>query len=102
MRQRLEALARYETSGLFNGPKVNAFSSALWGDPNSVVIDAWMYRACREDRPTVKAFRRATQRVKATATGLRWPPAETQAAIWMGARAYCGYATDYLPLEMKG
>jgi hypothetical protein len=102
MKQRLAALARYETSGLFNGPKVNAFSAALRGDPDAIVIDAWMYRAARESRTTPKAYRETAARIQDTADVLGWPAAETQAAIWQGARAFVGYAQGYKPMILEG
>jgi len=100
MRQRQRALTRYKLTGTFGGPKVNAFSKALRGDPHAVVIDAWMYRALRESRTTAKSYREAADKVRTVADLLGWPAAETQAAIWMGARAYVGYANDYRPMVM--
>ena len=102
MRQRLQALARYETSGIFNGPKVNAFASALQGDPDAVVIDAWMYRAAREKRTTAKSYRDTAAKIQRVAIRLGWPPAETQAAIWQGARAFVGFADGYRPMVLEG
>lgn len=100
MSQRLQALARYETCGAFNGPKVNAFAEALRGDPDAVVVDAWMYRAACESRYTAKTYRETAHKVKQCANGLGWPAAETQAAIWQGARAFVGYAQGYQPLTL--
>jgi len=102
MRQRLEALARYETSGVFNGPKVNAFSAALQGDPDAIVIDAWMYRAVRERRTTAKAYRDTSSLIAACAQELGWPGREAQAAIWQGARMFVGYADGYKPMRLEG
>lgn len=102
MKQRQAALERYKVTGVFNGPKVNAFAKALRGDPDAVVIDAWMYRALREGRTTPKAYREASAKVRAVARRLGWRPAETQAAIWAGARAYVGYASEYSPMDLGG
>jgi hypothetical protein len=102
MRQRLAALAKYETSGLFNGPKVNAFSAALQGDPDAIVVDAWMYRAAREQRTTARSYRETAARISDVAAALSWPAAECQAAIWQGARAFVGYAQGYQPMNLAG
>ena len=102
MRQRLKALATYRETGKFNGPKVNAFSAALRGDPNAIVVDAWMYRAAREKRTTAKAYRETAALIQDTANMLGWPAAETQAAIWQGARSFVGYAEGYQPMRLEG
>jgi hypothetical protein len=97
---RIDALGRYERSGVFGGPKVNAFSAALQGDSNAVVVDAWMFRAAREKRTTPKAYLHVAQQVIECAYALEWPVAETQAAIWQGARAFVGYHSGYAPMVM--
>jgi hypothetical protein len=102
MRQRLAALAEYETSGLFNGPKVNAFSSALRGDTDAVVIDAWMYRAVGETTYTPKTYKHTAGLLRAVANQLGWPPSETQAAVWKAARAFVGYREEYSPMSFAG
>lgn len=104
MKQRLHALARYEASGIFNGPKVNAFSAALAGDPNAVVIDAWMVRLFLDDPKqalTPKTYRAVADKVRGVASRLGWSPAETQASLWCGARSLCGFADSYSPLSME-
>jgi len=100
MRQRLHALARYEASGIFTGPKVTAFAAALDGDPDAIVIDAWMYRLFNEPRRTAKAYRDVSALVAGVASELGWRAAETQAALWCGARALCGYTDSYSPLTI--
>ena len=103
MRARVKAARAYSQSGVFGGPKVNAFSAALRGDPEAIVIDAWMYRAVGETRTTPKAYRETAYKVLQCAHGLGWSPAETQAAIWQGAREYVGYHTDgYAPMDLRG
>lgn len=102
MKQRQRALTGYRLTGTFGGPKVNAFSQALRGDPEAVVIDAWMYRALRDPRKSKRSYTEAVIKVRAVADRLGWPAAETQAAIWMGARSYVGYAHDYRPMDMTG
>lgn len=101
MRARVKALQAYASSGVFNGPKINAFAQALRGDPDAVVVDAWMFRAAREQRTTPKAYREVCHKVRQAANGLGWPAAECQAAIWQGAREYVGYHTDgYAPMRL--
>lgn len=103
MQARVKAATAYRLSGSFGGPKVNAFAAALRGDPSAVVVDAWMYRAAREHRVTPKSYREVAHRVSQAANGLGWPAAETQAAIWQGAREYVGYHTDgYAPMDLGG
>ena len=102
MKARLTALARYESSGVFNGPKVNAFSAALMGDGGAVVVDAWMYRLANEPRRTAKSYRDVSSWVASIADALGWPNAETQAALWCGARSLCGFGDSYSPLMMEG
>lgn len=100
MRARLDALARYETSGIFTGPKVTAFADALDGDSSATVIDAWMFRLFNSQKRGAKQYREVANKVKAVALELGWPNAETQAALWCGARALCGYTNSYSPLEV--
>ena len=102
MGQRIAALATYRETGKFNGPKVNAFSAALRGDPGAIVVDAWMYRAAREKRTTAKAYRETARLIQDTADVLGWPAAECQAAIWQGARSFVGYAHGYQPMQLAG
>lgn len=102
MRARVKAARKYGETGTFGGPKVNAFAAALRGDENAVVVDAWMYRAAREQRVTAKAYREVSAKVVETADALGWPPAETQAAIWQGARAFVGYYDGYAPMNLRG
>ncbi len=97
---RVSALAKYERTGLFGGPKVNAFSAALQGDAGAVVVDAWMFRAAREKSTTPKAYLHVAQQVIECAYALQWPTSETQAAIWTGARAFVGYHTEYAPMVL--
>ena len=101
MRSRVKALAAYERTGAFNGPKVNAFSKALQGDPNAVVVDAWVVRALGHgDAAKGPGYERIADRVRSLAKGLGWPPAETQAALWCGTRSLVGYGGDYGDLRM--
>lgn len=103
MQSRVQALQQYEASGVFHGPKVNAFSRALQGDVDSVVIDAWMIRLLgQQQRLTPKRYKGLVATVKGVATRLGWHPSETQAALWVGARKLCGYSDSYSPLKLGG
>ena len=104
MKARLAALARYESSGAFNGPKVNAFSRALQGDGDAVVVDAWMVRLFNMPSKglTEKGYEHAASIVRGVAVELGWQASETQAALWCGARALVGYSDSYSPLLMGG
>ena len=99
MNGRRVALARYESGLGFKGPKVTAFSAALQGDPESIVIDAWILRAFNlTARPA--DLRTARRIIRGAASRLSWANAETLAAIWVGVRAACGFADAYSPLIM--
>jgi hypothetical protein len=102
MAQRLEALARYEYSGVFNGPKVTAFSRALQGDDSATVVDAWMFRLFNLDSTKPKAYEKASATVARVSRLLGWRNAETQAALWCGARSLCGFTDSYSPIAIRG
>lgn len=101
MSDRVRALAKYEETGSFGGLKVNAFSRALQGDPDAVVVDVWMIRAYGRaeewvtDRGhvnvTPKRYRLIRSLIRGTATRSGMSPAAAQAAIWTGIRARYGY-----------
>jgi hypothetical protein len=89
---RIRALQKYERTGEFYGPKVTAFSKALQGDLNAVVVDTWMFKAFNQEVTDNKKIHRHIVTVtRATATRLGWAPAEAQAAIWSGIRKQCGF-----------
>jgi len=102
MGARVDALDKYERTGVFSGPKVNAFKLALLGDSRACVIDSWMYRVAGDERyPGKLAYIDACDRVRACAEQLGWPIAETQAAIWTGVRRLVGFP-DVPSLTMPG
>lgn len=95
MRARVRALRQYEGTGRFGGSKVNAFSLALQGDPDAVVLDVWMGRAMNlHEKLTPKRYREASTKVRATATRLGWQAREAQAAIWTQVRAENGWTNQ--------
>jgi hypothetical protein len=99
MLQRQRALAEYENTGRFGGNKVNAFSKALQGDANAVVIDAWILRLWGiKAISTDLQYRRLATRLRLVASALHWPAAEAQAALWCGTRSLCGFTDTYSPL----
>jgi hypothetical protein len=100
MKARLVALAKYETTGVFTGPKVTAFSAALQGDSEAVVVDAWVYRLLGV-KPSRQSYGRSAAVVVEVSQSLGWQPAETQAALWCGARALCGLNDKYSPINME-
>jgi hypothetical protein len=101
MRQRVEALWRYERDGVVRGPKVSAFARALRGDDGAVVVDTWVLRAYGLST-RASDLRTAERRIRALAGHLGWPPAATQAALWVGTRAACGFTDAVSPLLMTG
>lgn len=88
------ALAHFEATGQIRGPKTSAFKAALLGDPEAVVVDIWAARALQiadDGRLEGKRYVEAVDKIRRVARRLRWPPAETQAAIWTGVRARFGF-----------
>jgi hypothetical protein len=84
------ALAHYERTGRIRGPKTRAFSDAIQGDPDALVLDVWMSRALGVPQSrlfTKDVHGKAVARVGRVARRLGWTVAETQAAIWAGAIA---------------
>jgi hypothetical protein len=81
------SLAHYEEAGVIRGPKTSAFSRALQGAPDALVLDTWMAKAL--DVPhaqvtNVKQTRMARRRVGVVAKLLDISIRDTQAAIWAG------------------
>lgn len=91
MRSTRVALAHYAATGEIRGPKTSAFARALRGDTDAVVVDVWVWRAMGRAPGGIGAYRAAERTLRRVARSLGWPPAETQAAIWVGVRARHGY-----------
>jgi hypothetical protein len=99
MQARLDALAHYEETGILKGPKINAFSRALRGDPDACVVDVWIFRAFGLISTHYANYVRAEKRVARAANRVGWAVAETQAAIWAGTREVCGFS-NHSPMNM--
>lgn len=100
MRSRVVALEKYEETGEFKGPKVNAFAKALKGDPEACVVDAWIFRAFGMESTHYANYVRAEKKLKRASIRLMWSVAETQAAVWVGTRDACGFS-NHEPLRLK-
>ena len=82
-----QSVSHWECTGEIRGPKTSAFSRALKGDKNAVVLDVWICRAigCPHELITRKAnWAMGDKLIRSVAFLLRWPPREAQAAIWSG------------------
>lgn len=93
MRNIRASLEHYENTGEIRGPKTSAFSKALTGNQESIVLDTWMAKALGVDQKKFdsKKFRSsAERRIRYAAHVLGWTPAETQAAIWAGTLKRAG------------
>lgn len=100
----IRALEHWEATGEIRGPKTRAFSYALQGIPDAVVIDVWMIRAIpsldASKSLTRKRYRDAATIVREVAAEVGMSPAATQAAIWVAVRRRYRYVS-HAPLEMQ-
>lgn len=90
------ALQHWEKTGEIRGPKTRAFSDALQGDTNAVVIDVWMIRALKlpeDERLTHKRHAAAAAKVRRIAARCHVSPRDAQALIWESARAAYGFTS---------
>jgi hypothetical protein len=84
----LAGLRFWRETGRIRGPKTGAFSRALQGDGQAIVLDTWMARAlCLEPARLGSKWARTIgeEAVRTIAAEFGWTPAETQAAAWTGA-----------------
>jgi hypothetical protein len=84
----LAGLRYWRETGRIRGPKTGAFSRALQGDGQAIVLDTWMARAlCLEPARLGSKWARAIgeEAVRTIAAEFDWTPAEVQAAAWTGA-----------------
>jgi hypothetical protein len=102
MKARASAVLRYEDTGVFTGPKVVAFSRALQGDGDAVVIDAWIARLfdIAAESLTLGRYRETAERVRRVAHSVGLLPAEAQACLWVGTRELVGYLDPVATLEV--
>lgn len=87
MRSTRAAMAHWEETREIRGPKTGAFSDAIKGDEDALVLDVWMARALGIDERKVTRkdnMEAARRRVKRVAKAQGWTVAECQAAIWCG------------------
>ena len=85
IRSTLAAMLHYEETGEIRGPKTSAFSRALKGDLDAIVLDVWMSKAFEIDQRTFdrKDVRlECERRVCRAAARHVIRPAELQAASW--------------------
>jgi hypothetical protein len=98
----VRALETYSADGRIRGPKTSAFSAALKGDHDAVVIDVWLIRALGLNANkglNLGAYREAAARVtRASRRFGALSPRDFQAAVWVGTRiAYRRTSQTYLP-----
>lgn len=85
LRSTRAALQHYMDTGVIRGPKTSAFSAALKGDSDAIVLDVWMAAFFKHDQ---RGYSRAAGRIEASsairgaALALGWSCAEVQAAVW--------------------
>lgn len=93
------ALAHWEVTRKIRGDKTRAFSAALQGDVDAVVLDVWMFRAFGLGYKTLtsKRYREVSARVRGIATRASMTPRDAQAAIWTATRARYGFSAAPLP-----
>lgn len=88
MRSVRAALAHYATTREIRGPKTSAFSRALKGDNDAIVLDVWMAAFFKHDQ---RGYSRQAGRIEAesairgAALALGWTCIEVQAAVWYAA-----------------
>ena len=102
MLARQRAVKRYEVWGTFTGPKVVAFSRALQGDVDAVVIDAWIARLFNASpKMTPRQYHAIADKVRDVAARVGLYPAECQACLWVGTRELVGYLDPVSCLEVQ-
>ncbi len=79
-----------------SGQKVTAFQANLLGDKNSVTVDVWMMRVFEResDAPTAAEYEDISAAVRKVARMYGIPPANMQAALWVGIKAVEGDPAD--------
>jgi hypothetical protein len=88
MKTLLPAVQKSLAGEELNGRKVHAFSKALLGDPDAVVVDRWMMRAFgfKGDVPTASQYDVIEHAIKDMAKKQGITPREAQAQLWFGVK----------------
>lgn len=72
---------------VLGGLKVRAFWRALYGDPDAVVLDLWMFRAFGlPDAPPASVYRTCAEGMRIAAAELGVAARDLQATIWLHVR----------------
>lgn len=93
------ALAHYEETGEIRGPKTSAFSAALKGDMEAVVLDTWMAIALGVEQKkfsTKRVYQSASRRIRFVAHLMGLRPAQAQAAMWSACVLRLGRSVPYI------
>jgi len=96
------AIQRYEEEGMILGPKTRAFSLALRGDLDAIVLDTWMARAFEVEQgklSTKRVREECERRVRDAAGMMGLHPAECQAAAWAATMLRNGRRVQVLGLQ---
>lgn len=93
--QSIDRLNKAKAGEAFGGPKVSAFTRALKGDPNAVVVDRWIARHWGIDKPTsTKQYNEIADQIRQHAQTLGIEPRQLQAALWVAAKKNWGRPGD--------
>lgn len=79
-----ENIKRIVNGEPIHGVKINAFSDALNGNLNSIVIDSWMLKAfnIKRQAPTPRDIRNISHRIRRISGQMGLKPSEVQACLW--------------------
>ena len=94
-----KSVENYEAKGIILGQKVYAFSQAIKGDTNAVVLDVWMARALGVEQTRFrnkKVNAECVDKISSLAADMGYSPRDTQAAIWAGIIKENGKKPVYL------
>lgn len=71
---------------VLRGPKITAFYQAIMGDPDAIVLDAWMLSVTPHPRPTIKQYQHLANVLRKEAKQAGITPAQFQAIVWVVLR----------------
>jgi hypothetical protein len=92
--QSIDRLKKAKAGEPFGGLKVSAFTKALRGDPNAVVVDRWIARHWGLDKVTNKQYGEIADQITKHAQDMGVEPRQLQAALWVAAKKNWGRAGD--------